>query len=98
MVDGGVCVGTVAWRAAALEHLDDDHATAAARTRVRERLGSIGAVRIPGPRLCRRQAGQEARAGDVVGARAGGEQAVVTDAVEALRQDMDQEATDELGG
>src|ERR1700738_663562 len=39
-----------------------------------------------------------ARPRDVVGARAAGEQAVVTDAVEALRQDVDQEATDELAG
>jgi hypothetical protein len=36
--------------------------------------------------------------GDVVGARAAGVQAVVTDAVGAVRQDMDQEAADELGG
>ena len=36
--------------------------------------------------------------GDVVGARAAGEQAVVADAVEALRQDVDQESADELIG
>jgi hypothetical protein len=81
----------IAGRGAALECLDDDHATAAARTRLRERLGLIGlgAVGIPGLGLCRRHVEQAARSGDVVGARGAGEQAVVTDAVEALRQDVD---------
>src|ERR1700687_5573623 len=36
--------------------------------------------------------------GDITGARAAGEQAVVADAVEAVRQDVDQESADELGG
>jgi hypothetical protein len=36
--------------------------------------------------------------GDVVGARAAGEQTIVADAVEAVRQDVDQESADELGG
>jgi hypothetical protein len=38
------------------------------------------------------------RASDVVGARAAGEQAIVADAVEALRQDVDQKSADELAG
>src|SRR4051812_47297943 len=41
---------------------------------------------------------QLTRAGDVAGAGAAGEQAVVTDAVESVRQDVDQETADELGG
>ena len=41
---------------------------------------------------------QLTRSRDVVGARAAGEQAVVADAVEAVRQDVDQEAADELVG
>ena len=41
---------------------------------------------------------QFARSGDVVGARTAGEQAVVADAVEAVRQDVAQEAPDELAG
>jgi len=41
---------------------------------------------------------QAAGPGDVVGARAAGKQAIVTDAVEARRQDVDQEAADELAG
>ena len=41
---------------------------------------------------------QFASSGDVVGARAAGEQAVVADAVEAVRQHVDQESADELGG
>src|SRR6266851_1757013 len=36
--------------------------------------------------------------GDVVGARATGEQAIMADAVEATWQDVDQEAADELAG
>ena len=67
---------------------------------MRERFGlvGLGAVGILGLWLCRRHVEQAARSGDVVGACAAGEQAVVTDAVEALRQDVDQEATDELAG
>ena len=65
---------------------------------MRERLGlvGLGAVGIPGLGLCRRHVEQAACSGDVVGARAAGEQAVVMDAVEALRQDVDQEATDAM--
>src|SRR6202040_2132320 len=81
-------------REAALESLDDDHAAAATRTRVR----GLGAVGICGLGLCRRHGEQFARSGDVVGARAAGEQSVVTDAVEALRQNVDEEAADELAG
>jgi hypothetical protein len=67
---------------------------------VRERLGlvGLGAVDIPGLGLCRRYVKQAARPGDVVGARAAGEQSVVADAVEAVRQDVDEEAADELAG
>ena len=43
-----------------------------------------------------RRSEQLARAGDVLCARAAGEQAVMADAVKAGRQDMDQEAADEL--
>ena len=39
-----------------------------------------------------------ADAGDVVGPRVACEQAVVADAVEALRQEVHEEATDELAG
>ena len=82
------------WRCAALEDLDDDHATAAAWA---SRLAVIddgsGGLAF---RFCNGE--QLTRACDVVGAGALGEQAVVADAVEALRQDMDQEAADELAG
>ena len=80
----------MARRRAALEPLDDDHAAAATRTRVRGRLGivDLGAAVIRGLGLCRRHGEQFARLGDVVGARTAGEQAVVADAVEAVRQDM----------
>src|SRR6267378_7092053 len=85
-------------REAALESLDDDHAAAAARTRLRERLVGLGAVGIPGLGLCRGHVEQTADPGDVVGACGAGEQAVVADAMEALRQDVDEEAADELAG
>src|SRR6202035_2783317 len=53
---------------------------------------------IGGLVLFRRHVEQAACLGDVVGARAAGEQSVVADAVEARRQDVDQESADELGG
>jgi hypothetical protein len=59
------------WRAAALEPLGDDHAAAAARTRLRKWLGlvGLGAAVVHGLGLCRRQVEQTARLGDVVGKR-----------------------------
>jgi hypothetical protein len=97
---GGGSRGTVTRRGAALECLDDDHATAAAGTRVREWLGivGLGAAVIRDLGVGRWRVEQAARSGDVVAAGAAGEQAVVTDAVEALRQDVDQESADELVG
>ena len=81
-------------RCTALEDLDDDHATAAAWT---NRLAGIdGGTGDLG--LCRRYVEQLARPRDIAGARAAGEQAIVADAVKAVRQDVDQEAADELGG
>ena len=58
---GGRC-GTVARRGVALECLDDYHATAAARTRVRLGFGGLGAG-IAGLGLCRRHVEQAARPG-----------------------------------
>jgi hypothetical protein len=67
---------------------------------VRERLGlvGLGAAVIGSLGLCRRHVEQAARSRDVVRARAAGEQTIVADAVEAVRQDMDQETADELAG
>ena len=64
------------------------------------RLGlvGIGAVGIRGLGLFRGHVEQAARFGDVGGAGAAGEQAVVANALEARRQDVDQESADELGG
>ena len=66
--------------------------------RLRERFGfvGLGEAGIRGLGLCRRHVEQAALSGDVVGAHAAGEQTVVTDPVEALRQDVDQESADEL--
>ena len=85
----------MSWRSAALEDLDDDdHATAAAWT---SRLGGIdsgtGGLAF---RLCDSE--QFTGACDVVGASAFGEQAVVTDAVQAFWQHVGEEAADELVG
>jgi hypothetical protein len=93
LVESAGSRGTVARRGAALERLDDGHATAAARTRVRERFWfvDLGAAVIRGLGLWRRHVEQAARPGDVVDARTPGEQAVVADAVEAVRQDVDPE-------
>jgi len=80
--------------AGTLEDLDDDHATAAAwawRTRIGWRSGFFGLGR------CRHRE-QLPGKGDIGLAAGAGEQAVVTDTVEALRQNMKQEATDELVG
>ena len=82
----------MAWRCAAREDLDDDHATAAAWT---SRLTAIGGT-FSGLvlRLCHGE--QFADACNVVGAHGSGKQAVVADAVEAARQDVCQKAADEL--
>jgi hypothetical protein len=80
--------------AAGLEGLDDEHASAAARARVCERLCLIGLAGVPGRSLLGRRSGevQELTHGlDGLGAIAAGEQAVVADAVKALGQDMDEE-------
>src|SRR5882762_33293 len=82
------------WRCAALEDLDDDHATAAAWT---SRLAGLGG----GSGVLGLGVGngeQLTRPRDVICARAAGEQAVVADAVEAVRQDVDEKAADELAG
>ena len=83
------------WRARpsrTLEDLDDDHTTAAAgawRTRIRQRSGVFDlswcgrSEQLPG-------------ACDIGLAAGAGEQAVMTDAVEALRQNVEQEAANEL--
>ncbi len=81
------------WRRTARKDLDGDHATAAAWT---SRLAGIdGGTGWLALRFWNGE--QVTRAGDVVGARAFGEQAIVADAVEAAWQHVDEEAADELG-
>ncbi len=67
---------------ATLEGLDDDHATAATGTGLRERR-HLAVIGIGGFGFCRDGAKQLAGPGDVGSAPAVGEQAVMTDAVEA---------------
>ena len=80
----------------ALEGLDDDHATATVWARLGEgrRFGVLGGVGVLG--LGGRHGEQFAGTDDVAGAPAIGKEAVVSDAVEALGQDVDKEASDEL--
>ena len=83
-----------------MEDLNDDHATATARTRIGEclRLTTAGAVGVTGRVLWSRDVEQLTRSGEVLGAPAVGEETVVADAVETVGQDVDQEAADELVG
>ena len=74
-------------RCASFEPLDDDHAAAAARAeicRLRLGLGSIGADCFDGINGNDWRREQLAGTGDIVGALAAGEQAVVADAVTAF--------------
>ncbi len=79
-----------------LEGLDDDHGSAAGRAGIGEhrRLLGIGDGIELAPWCW--DAEQPTGAGQVLGAPAVGEQSVVADAVEALGQDVDEEASDEL--
>ena len=74
----------MAWLAAGLEGLDDDHAAAAAGARVGKRLRRrrIDLDRLLGCGCCPTQ--ELARPRDRLGAIAAGEQAVVPDAMEAM--------------
>ena len=83
----------MARRRAAREGLDDDHAAAATWTC---RLVVIRSISIGRFALRLWPNEQFADARDVVGAGGLGQQAVVTDAVEALGQDVDEESADEL--
>src|ERR1700693_988225 len=84
---------------AALEPLDDAHAPAAAGARRIERVIGRLAITIG---FCRsaghRHAQKLARRCDALGLCGAREEAVMANAMEALRQDMDEEATDELAG
>jgi len=88
------------------EGLDDAHAAAAARAEMLWRIWLFGlsACRslcvggLDGVDRDERHREHLADTRDVVGADWAGQQAVVTDAMEALWQDVHQEATDELGG
>ena len=62
------------------------------------RLGLIGVFGALVLFAWDRRSKQLARAGDVLGADAASEQAVMANAVKAGRQDMDKEAADELVG
>jgi hypothetical protein len=84
----------VGWLAAGLEGLDDDHATTAAGARVRERLRRIGVARLLDRR--RGQVQELTHGLHRFGAIGAGEQAIVTDAMETLGEDVGEEAADEL--
>ena len=86
--------------ARAFERLDDDHPAAAARAAARRRnvfglTAGLGA-RALGSGLRRRE--QLPRALDGVRSKGAGEEAVMSDAVEAARQHVQEKAADELVG
>ena len=85
--------------AAARESLDDDHAATAARTWTRQHAGFVdrcfGRFGFFGARW---HGEQLARVLDVCGSVAVGEQPIMADAMEAVRQGVEQEAPDELVG
>src|SRR6185369_4279132 len=90
--------------AARLERLDDDHTTTAARTGMGRLVCRLGTgcrlIHLRRPRwLWERLLGDQlASPSDRVGlGTAAGEQAVVSDAMEPLRQHVQHEAPDELG-
>ena len=91
---GVVCVRRSARLPPAFERLDDDHASAAAGAWRAEVVRFVRGVVI-GRRGDVQQFAGEREAGLAGGA---GEQAVMPDAMEAARQDMEQEAADELVG
>ena len=86
------------WRCAALEDLDDDHASTAALTRARDAGRLVAMIIVGSIALGLLATEQLAGAVDVVGAGGLSEQAVMADAVEVLGQDVDEEAADELVG
>src|SRR5271167_3541587 len=84
-------------RLAAFESLDNDHATTAVRTGMcagRLFIGGVG--RGMAGLILASRIEQHSRPRDVLDTLGAGEQAVVADAVEAVRQDVDEEAPDEL--
>ena len=86
----------VAWLAAGVEGLNDEHAAATAGARLGEwpRRRWIDFDRRFRRRRCQSQ--ELARSRDRLGAICAGEQAIVADAMEAFGQHMDEKAADEL--
>src|ERR1700738_1220462 len=88
---------SVVRRCASFKPLDDDHAAAAAGTEIcRFRLGSTGTHCFDSLNGNDLRHGQFGGAGDVLGAFAAGEQAIVADAVEARGEHVDEKSADEL--
>ena len=84
------------WCGAAFEGLDDDHGPATGRAGVGEHRRLIGIGNRIELALWCWDAEELTGAGQVLGTSAVGEEAVVADAVEALGQDVNEEASDEL--
>ena len=76
--------------------LDDDHATAAARTRMRGGRRLVGTAVVVGQGLRFWHGEQLACSRKIFRAARLGQQSVVTNAMEAVRQDVDEEAADKL--
>ena len=85
--------------AAAREGLDDEHAAAAAWAWPRQHARFVECCFGHLGLFCGRRHGEQlAHVRNVFGAAAAGEQPIVPDAMEALRQHVDQEAPDEFVG
>ncbi len=81
----------VSWFLSGLEGLDDDHGSAAARTGLCEACRLIGLGGGFGLVLWCRQVEQLTRPGEVLDAPAIGKKAIMANAVEAQRQDVNEE-------
>ncbi len=95
MRSGARGAGRHARLGATLEGLDDDHAAAATGTGLRERR-HLAVIGIGGFSFWRDGAEQLAGLGDVADASTVGEQTVMTDTVEAVREGVDEAAANEL--
>ena len=82
--------------AAGREGFDDDHAAAAARTRMRDGRRLVGTAIVVRQGLRFWHGEQLARSRKIFRAGRLGQKSVVTNAMEALRQDVAEETADEL--
>ena len=88
----------VMWLGASFEAFDDHHCAAAFRARIvwRGRINAFVGCRLGALNVVNWHVDELSGQLDIAGAAAVGEQAVMSDAMEAARQDVEEEAADEL--